>query len=82
MDTETGVLDVAPVTPFVTDVLYSGTTLVDDEVSGEASLSKHGTEGINVVLFVVVVVGRSRGIGVRGTESVVVGNVCNQTMIS
>lgn len=41
---EAGALDVAPVTPLLTDVLHTGATLVDDEVGGESGGSEKGRE--------------------------------------
>jgi hypothetical protein len=47
--TEAGTLDVAPVTPLLTDVLDTRASLVDDEVGGEVVLRKQGSEGVDVV---------------------------------
>lgn len=44
LSTESGALDVAPVTPGGTNVLYTGTALVDDELGGETSGVNDGGE--------------------------------------
>jgi hypothetical protein len=74
-DTETGSLDVAPVTPLGTDVLDTRATQIDDEVSGEAIGGELGAEGVDVVGLVVVGVARGDGVWAGGGEGVVVGNV-------
>lgn len=73
--TETSTLDVAPVTPLLTEVLLTGTTLVNDEGGGEALGLEFGGEGVDVVDFVIVSVALGNGVGGGGGESVVVGDV-------
>lgn len=51
--TEAGVVDVAPVTPLLADVLDTGAALVDDEVRGEALLGQQRREGVDVELLIV-----------------------------
>ena len=60
---ETGTLDVAPVTPLLTDVLDTRAPLVNDEVSRETALRQHGCKGLNVEELVVVGVALSDGVG-------------------
>jgi hypothetical protein len=64
--TEASTVDVAPVTPGVTDVLNARAALVDDEVGGERG--QEGSESIDVVDLVVVVI--SLGDGVWGCSTV------------
>jgi hypothetical protein len=44
--TETSAPDVAPVTPFAPDVLHTGATLVNNEVSRETGALKCGSKGL------------------------------------
>jgi len=79
-DTETGSLGIAPVSPCgLTSWLLSRSGLVDDEVSGEASLGQKRSEVSNVGLFVA----RWVSLGVRWAggdgPGVVVGNVGGET---
>jgi len=75
---EASALDVAPVTPCLTDVLHAGAALVDDEVGGESRRLENGGERIDVVDLVVVGVSLSDGVGGGRRERVVVCNVGGQ----
>lgn len=44
--TETSALDIAPVAPLISDVLNARATLVDDEVSREATAAELGSESL------------------------------------
>ena len=62
---ESSSLDVAPVSPGLTDVLDTGTALVDDEVGREGAQER--TQSFHVVLLVVVAVSRGDWVRGRGT---------------
>ena len=78
---ETGVQDVAPVTPLLADVLDAGTALVDDELGIEAFLLEERRKGLDVVDFIVVRVALGNRVGRRCDESVVIGDVCRYVSI-
>jgi hypothetical protein len=77
--TETSVLDVAPVTPGSSDVLLTGTALINDELSAPSAGSEHRSQGVDVVDLVVVVVTLGDWVGGSSAEGVVVGNVGGKT---
>lgn len=77
--TKAGTLDVAPVAPLVTDVLDTGTALVDDEVSVPAGAQELGSDGLDVVDLIVVRVALSDWVGGSSDKGVIVGDVGSQT---
>jgi hypothetical protein len=60
-DTETGTVDVAPVTPRLAEVLNGVTASIHDSLSGHAVLGEERREGIDVGLLVLAVVVSSIG---------------------
>ena len=74
--TEAGLVNIAPITPLLTDVLDTRATLIDDEVGREALLCQKRGKRIDVVDLIVVRVTLGDGVGGGGREGVVVGDVC------
>jgi hypothetical protein len=77
--TETSVLDVAPVTPGRSDVLLTGTALINDELSVPSARGEHRSQGVDVVDLIVVVIALGDWVGGSSTEGIVVGNVGGKT---
>jgi hypothetical protein len=77
--TETGTLDVAPVTPsLLSSRLNAAAALVDDEVRVPAVRLEQRGDGVDVQLLVVVLVALGVGRGDGGVVAVVVGDVGGQ----
>lgn len=76
---ETSVVDIAPVTPSLTEILSAVPARVDDKVGGDASVLQLCSEGLDVGFLVPNFVILSDGVADGSAEGVVVSDVGGET---